>query len=81
MINLGVLDILLILLVIVAYVYGLRRNAKWLFYTALVIVVLIELERLVPGVMASMGNAVHGIDAFNATLPHLEIRPIITIAR
>ncbi len=81
MINLGVLDILLIVLLIVTYVYGLRRRARWLFYLTLAIVLLIELERLAPGVMASIGNAIHGIDAFNATLPHLEICPIITIAR
>ena len=79
MINLGVVDILLILLLIVTYVYGLRRHAKWLFYLTLAVVLLIEMERLFPGAMASVGNAVHGIDTFNATLPHVEIRPIVTI--
>jgi hypothetical protein len=79
MINLGLIDIFMVLLLILMYVYSARRRTMWPFYVTLVLLVLIELERLVPGVLVAMGNAVHGIDAVNAQLPHVQISPIVTI--
>ncbi len=79
MINLGVIDILFLLILIAAFVFASRRHNMVIFYTVLVLVILIELERLVPGMLTAAGNAVHGIDTFNQQLPHVEISPVITI--
>ena len=49
------------------------------FYVVLVLIILIELERLLPGLLTAAGNTIHGIDAFNQQLPHVEISPVITI--
>lgn len=76
MINLGLLDIVLLLILIVAAVYSNRRRTMTPFYIVLVILLVIEFERLVPGLFASI---VHGIDAVNAQLPHVQISPIVTI--
>ena len=79
MINLGLIDVFMLVLLVLMYVYSARRRAMLPFYVTLVLLVLIELERLVPGVLTAMGNAVHGIDAVNAQLPHIQISPIVTI--
>ncbi|MDE3088480.1 MAG: hypothetical protein KGJ80_03730 [Chloroflexota bacterium] len=79
MINLGLIDVFMLVLLVLMYVYSARRRVMMPFYVTLVLLALIELERLVPGVLAYLGNAVHGIDAANAQLPHIEISPIVTI--
>ena len=79
MIDLGLIDIFMLVLLVLAYVFSTRRRMIWPFYVALVLLVLIELERLVPGLLTALGTAVHGIDGVNAQLPHVEIAPIVTI--
>ena len=79
MINLGLIDVFMLVLLVLMYVFSARRRMMWPFYVTLVLMLLIELERLVPGVLSAMGNAVHGIDEANAQVPHVQISPIITI--
>lgn len=79
MINLGLIDVFMLVLLVLMYVYSARRRAMLPFYVTLVLLALIELERLVPGVLTYMGNVVHGIDIVNAQLPHIQISPIVTI--
>ncbi len=79
MINLGVVDIVLLVLLVSVAFYARRRRDMLIFYVALVVVVLIEVERLVPGTLKTLGDGIRGIDAVNATLPHVEISPIIVI--
>ncbi len=79
MINLGVIDIVMLALLIVVFAYASRRHRMWVFYLTLVVLLLIELERLAPGTLAAVGTAVHGIDAFNVQMPHVQISPIITV--
>jgi hypothetical protein len=79
MINLGLIDVLLLFVILIALVYSLRRNYRLPFYVVLVLVLLIELERLVPGTMTSLGNGIHFIDEINEQLPHIQISPIISI--
>lgn len=79
MINLGLIDVFMLVLLVLMFIYSARRRMMLPFYVTLVLLLLIELERLVPGVLAALGNAVHGIDAVNAQLPHVEISPIVTI--
>jgi hypothetical protein len=79
MINLGFVDIFLVLILIIALIYSLKRRYMLPFYVILTVVVLIELERLVPGMMTTIGSAIHRIDAINEQLPHVQISPIVTI--
>ncbi len=79
MINLGLIDLLLLVVLFVSFVYALRRRHLIQFAIILVIVILIEFERLVPGTMTAIGNVIHTIDVFNAQLPHIQIQPIVTI--
>jgi hypothetical protein len=79
MINLGFIDVLLLLVLVGTLFRALRTHNLLTFFIALFIILLIELERLVPGTMAALGNGIHTIDAFNEQLPHIEISPIITI--
>jgi len=78
-INLGIIDIFMLVLLALVYVFSMRKRMIWPFYVTLVLLVLIELERLVPGLLIALGNAVHGIDSVNAQLPHVEISPIVTV--
>ena len=66
MINLGIIDIFMLVLLALVYVFSMRKRMIWPFYVTLVLLVLIELERLVPGLLIALGNAVHGIDSVNA---------------
>ena len=79
MINLGLIDIIMLVLLVLAYAFSTRKRMIWPFYVTLVLLVLIELERLIPGLLTGLSNAVHGIDAVNAQLPHVEISPIVTV--
>ncbi len=81
MINLGLIDLLILVVLFISFVLALRRRAWLQFAIILVIVILIELERLVPGTMTAIGNSIHAIDAMNAQLPHIQIQPIITIQK
>jgi hypothetical protein len=79
LINLGFVDIFLVLILVIALIYSLKRRYMLPFYVILTIVVLIELERLAPGLMTTVGSAIHQIDAINEQLPHVQISPIVTI--
>lgn len=76
MINLGLMDIILLVIMVLALVYANRKKSMTPFYIVLAILVFIEFERLFPGVFPAI---VRGMDAINAQLPHVEISPIITI--
>jgi hypothetical protein len=79
MINLGLIDVLLIVALIVSFVYALRARNLLVFAVVLVIVLLIELERMVPGTITALNKAIHSIDLVNAQLPHIQIHPNISI--
>ena len=79
MINLGVFDIALMIGLITAFAYARRRREMAIFYFALVLVAVIEVERLAPGTLKLAGDGIRGINTVNAGLPHVEIQPIITI--
>jgi len=79
MINLGFIDVLLLVLLLLTFWRAIRTHNLLPFIISLIIVLLIELERLVPGTMAFMGNAIRTIDLVNEQLPHIQISPIITI--
>lgn len=76
MINLGLMDIILLVILVLAFVYSNRRRSMVTFYVVLVLLIIIEFERLFPGVFPAL---VRGLNAINAQLPHVEISPIITI--
>lgn len=79
MINLGVIDILLLIVLAGTLFQALRTRNLLPFFIVLIIILLIELERLIPGTMTALGNAIHSIDVVNEKLPHVQISPIVTI--
>lgn len=79
MINLGLIDLLLLVILFVSFLYALRAHYLLPFSAILIVILLIELERLVPGTMTAIGKAIHSIDVVNAQLPHIRIQPIVTI--
>ncbi len=81
MINLGLIDLLLLVILVAAFFYALRRRGWLTFAIVLIVILLIQLERLAPGTMTALGDAVHAIDKVNAQLPHVQIQPIITVQR
>ncbi len=81
MINLGLIDLLLLVILFAAFVYALRRRGWLTFAIVLIVILLIELERLAPGTLTALGDAIHAIDKVNAQLPHVQIQPIITVQK
>ncbi len=77
MINLGFVDLILIVLFVVMIYYAARRGGRGLAVLIAVLLVAVIFERLVPGMLASIGNVIRGIDQLNAVGPHLEIQPIV----
>lgn len=79
MINIGLIDLLLLVILFVSFLYALRARNLLPFVAILIIILLIELERLVPGTMTALGKGIHTIDTINAQLPHIRVQPIVTI--
>jgi hypothetical protein len=77
MIDLGIVDLILILLFVLMIYLSLRRRGLGLSILIAVLLLAVILERLAPGTLASIGNAIRGIDQVNAAGPHLEIQPIV----
>lgn len=77
MISIGIIDLILIFLFVLMLFLSLRRRGLGLSILFAVLLFVVIVERLVPGTLASLGNAVRGIDQVNAAGPHLEIQPII----
>ena len=79
MINIGLIDLLLLLVLVGSFIYSLRVHNLLLFAVVFVIIILIEVERLVPGTMTALGQAFRTVDTINEQLPHIQISPIVSI--
>jgi hypothetical protein len=79
MINLGLIDILLIVVLVVTLILSIKRRRMSYFFLTLFIFVIIGIERLAPGTLAAIGEGIRKIDLVNEQLPHVEIAPIITV--
>ena len=77
MINLGILDLILIVLFVLMVYFSFRRRALGLSILIAILLFVLIVERLAPGALASIGTAISGIDQINAAGPHLEIQPIV----
>jgi len=77
MISLGVVDLILLLLLVLAIYLAIQRRGHRLALLVTLILVVILLERLAPGTLASIGTAIQGLDRVNNAGPHLTIAPII----
>jgi hypothetical protein len=79
MINLGLIDVLLIIVLLLTFIRALRSRSLLLFAVVFVLVCLIELGRFAPGSFTAMQTVVRGIDSINKQLPHIQISPTVTI--
>lgn len=77
MINLGIVDLILIVLFVLMIYFSFRRRSLGLTVLIAILLLVVIVERLAPGTLASIGTAISGIDQVNAAGPHLEIQPII----
>ncbi len=78
MVSLGIIDIVLIILLLVALSTASRRRNAGLALIVIALLLVIFLERFVPGSLAALGNAIRGIDRVNDNGPHLTIAPIVS---
>ncbi len=78
MISLGLFDIFIFVILLGIALFSMRHRLYGRFYIALALVIIFLIERLVPGTLSAIGNAIHSIDRFNDLGPHLTINPIIT---
>lgn len=76
MINLGLIDLLLLVILFIAFVRAIRTRNLLTFSLILILVVLIELGRLSPNITADLNKAIHAINQINAKLPHIQIQPV-----
>ncbi len=76
MINLGLIDLLLLVILFISFVRAMRTRNLLTFSLILIVIVLIELERLSPGAARTLNKAIHEIDQINAALPHVQIQPV-----
>ncbi len=81
MINLGIVDLILIVLFVLMIYSAFRRRGLALTILIAVLLLVVIVERLAPGTLASIGTAIGGIDQVNAAGPHLEIQPIVTLQK
>jgi len=77
MINLGLVDLILVVLFVVMLFSSFRRRGLGLTVLIAMLLLMVLVERLAPGILGSMGTAISGIDQVNAAGPHLQIEPIV----
>ncbi len=77
MISIGIVDLILIVLLAIAIFASGKRKERALSFLIIAILIVIIVERLAPGTLASIGNAIHGIDSVNDAGPHITIQPIV----
>ncbi len=77
MISIGIVDLILIILLVVAIFASGRRRARTVSVLIVALLIIIIVERVAPGTLASIGNAIHGIDRVNDAGPHITIQPIV----
>ncbi len=77
MISLGIVDVILIVLLVVALFASGKRKATTLSVLIVAILIVVIVERVAPGTLASVGDAIHSIDRVNDAGPHITIEPII----
>jgi hypothetical protein len=81
MIGLGIAELALLFLLLLATFVAVKRRASALSVLAAVVLVVVLSERLAPGTLASMGNAIRGIDQVDYAGPHLTIQPVVRLER
>ncbi len=81
MISIGIVDVILIALLIAAIIASGKRQATALSVLIVAILLVVMIERVAPGTLASVGTAIRGIDQVNDAGPHLTIQPIINIEK
>ncbi len=81
MITLGIVDIILIVLFLMAVYAGYRRRATAVSILVAVLLVFVLIERIAPGSLARIGDGIHQIDQVNNNGPHVTIDPIIRIEK
>ncbi len=77
MISLGIVDVILIVLLVLAIYLASKRRQLALSILVAVLLVAVMTERLAPGTLSSVGSAIHGIDRVNDAGPHMTIQPIV----
>jgi len=81
MINLGLIDLLLIILLLATFYNAIRRRAILPFAIVLLFVFLIELGRFSPSSFNTLQGMAQSIDSINKQLPHIQISPVVTIQK
>jgi diacylglycerol kinase len=78
MISIGIVDLVIAVILLIIATVAVRRRLYTRLYLVLAILLVFMVERLVPGTLNALGNAVHSIDRINDLGPHLTINPIIS---
>ncbi len=81
MITLGIVDIVLIVLFLMAAYAGYRRRGTAVSILVAVLLVFVLIERIAPGTLTRIGDGIHQIDLVNSNGPHVTIDPIIRIEK
>lgn len=81
MINLGIVDLVLIVLFVLMIYFSFRRRRLGATVLIALLLLVVIAERLVPGTLASTGTVISKLDQVNAAGPHLEIQPIVHIQK
>ena len=81
MINLGIVELILIVLFVLMIYFSFRRRGLGLTILIAVLLFVVLVERLAPGTLAGIGTAIGGIDQVNAAGPHLQIEPIVHLQK
>ena len=78
MISLGAIDIgVTVLFLIIAFV-TLKEKLYAFFYAAVFVFAILLIERLAPGALVQLSNAIQSVNRLNDMAPHLNINPVVT---
>jgi hypothetical protein len=77
MISLGIVDLILLALFVLAIYLAIKGRGMGLSVLVALVLVVVLSERLAPGSLARLGTDIRGIDQINSTAPHVTIQPIV----
>ena len=78
MISLGVVDLGVSVIFLIAAYVTLKERLYGFFYMLTFVYVILLVERIAPGALIQVSQAIQSVNRLNDAAPHLNINPVVT---
>ena len=78
MISLGVVDLGVVVIFLIAASILVKEKMYGFFYAAVFVFIILLVERLAPGALMQLSQLIQSVNRLNDVAPHLTINPVVT---